>query len=106
MPYMKYLYVLLHNRTNRISFGELEKLYFCDKNRRMLSNTVCLIGATQPLSGGNSNEPMSCHVYCGQQHVKDNVILPSASTLIARFMGPTWDPSGADRTQVGAMLAP
>ena len=25
---------------------------------------------------------------------------------IARFMGPTWGPSGADRTQVGPMLAP
>ena len=28
------------------------------------------------------------------------------STLIARFMGPTWGPSGANRTQVGPMLAP
>ena len=27
-------------------------------------------------------------------------------TLIARFMGPTWGPSGADRTQVGPMWAP
>ena len=27
-------------------------------------------------------------------------------TLIARFMGLTWGPSGADRTQVGPMLAP
>ena len=27
-------------------------------------------------------------------------------TLIARFMGPTWGPSGADRTLVGPMLAP
>ena len=27
-------------------------------------------------------------------------------TLIARFMGPAWGPSGADRTQVGPMLAP
>ena len=27
-------------------------------------------------------------------------------TLIARFMGPTWGPSGADRTQVGPTLAP
>ena len=27
-------------------------------------------------------------------------------TLIARFMGPTWGPSGDDRTQVGLMLAP
>ena len=26
--------------------------------------------------------------------------------LIARFMGPTWGPSGADRTQVVPMLAP
>ena len=26
--------------------------------------------------------------------------------LIARFMGPTWGPSGANRTQVGPMLAP
>ena len=26
--------------------------------------------------------------------------------LILSFMGPTWDPSGADRTQVGPMLAP
>ena len=27
-------------------------------------------------------------------------------TLRARFMGPTWGPSGADRTQAGPMLAP
>ena len=27
-------------------------------------------------------------------------------SLIARFMGPTWGPSGADRTQVGPMLDP
>ena len=27
-------------------------------------------------------------------------------SLIARFMGPTWGPSGADRTQMGPMLAP
>ena len=29
-----------------------------------------------------------------------------ATALIARFMGPTWGPSVADRTQVGPMLAP
>ena len=28
------------------------------------------------------------------------------TTLIARFLGPTWGPSGADRTQMGPMLAP
>ena len=30
----------------------------------------------------------------------------SIKSVIARFMGPTWGPSGADRTQVGPMLAP
>ena len=28
------------------------------------------------------------------------------ASLIARFMGPTWGPFGADRTQVGPMWAP
>ena len=30
----------------------------------------------------------------------------SNTALIARFMGPTWGPSWANRTQVGPMLAP
>ena len=30
----------------------------------------------------------------------------SSTPLITRFMGPTWGQSGADRTQVGPMLAP
>ena len=30
----------------------------------------------------------------------------SSPILIARLMGPTWGPPGADRTQVGPMLAP
>ena len=32
--------------------------------------------------------------------------LPILASLIARFMGPAWGPSGADRAQVGPMLAP
>ena len=35
-----------------------------------------------------------------------NTFIEHNYTLIARFMGPTWGPSGADRTQVGPMLAP
>ena len=31
---------------------------------------------------------------------------PRTYTLIARFMGPTWGPPGAVRTQVGPMLVP
>ena len=33
-------------------------------------------------------------------------IFRCVNTLIARFMGPTWGPSGADKTQVGPMLGP
>ena len=36
----------------------------------------------------------------------DGWTYPQACTLIARFIGLTWGPSGADRTQVGPMLAP
>ena len=36
----------------------------------------------------------------------DNVASLGKISLIARFMGPTWGPSGADRTQAGPMLAP
>ena len=34
-----------------------------------------------------------------------NLCVPDSLSLIARFMGPTWGPSEADRTQVGPMLA-
>ena len=33
-------------------------------------------------------------------------LILSLPSLIARFIGPTWGPSGADRTQVGPMLTP
>ena len=33
-------------------------------------------------------------------------LLLCSLSLIARFMGPTWGPSGADRIQVGPVLAP
>ena len=41
---------------------------------------------------------MSKYSFCIKVH--------SSYSLIARFMGPTWGPSGADRTQVGPMLTP
>ena len=34
-----------------------------------------------------------------------SLFLLTMISLIARFMGPTWGPSGVDRTQVGPMLA-
>ena len=38
--------------------------------------------------------------------VSIDVVFILPMNLIARFMGPTWGPSGAERTQVGPMLAP
>ena len=62
--------------------------------------------------------PVNCSDY---RHFEDDIAICSAwyrwcytavwdrlflQSLKARFMGPTWGPSGADRTQVGPMLAP
>ena len=43
--------------------------------------------------------PKILRYHCGETRV-------ITIALIARFMGPTWGPSGADRTQVVPMLAP
>ena len=43
---------------------------------------------------------------CQCQVVRMITIEAWYATLIARFMGPTWGPPGADRTQVGPMLTP
>ena len=41
-----------------------------------------------------------------QQEIdQHNKAVYNKTTLIARFMGPTWGPSGANMTQVGPMLA-
>ena len=50
----------------------------------------------------------TCRVPFVLPHVLVNTQIANASQypLIARFMGPTWGPSGADRTHVGPMLAP
>ena len=38
--------------------------------------------------------------------IRQTLLYVFPGDLIARFLGPTWGPSGADRTQVGPMLAP
>ena len=35
-----------------------------------------------------------------------SLVISRLAKLIARFIGPTWGPSGADRAQLGPMLAP
>ena len=49
-----------------------------------------------------------CSVF---SELTDTLVWPTVASrpktaLIKRFMGPTWGPSGADRTQLGPMLAP
>ena len=45
-------------------------------------------------------------VFCAVFNIEAVFPFRDITSLIARFMGPTWGPSGADRTQVGPMLAP
>ena len=49
------------------------------------------------------------HGTLSADHINHNYVrsvIVETATLLARFMGPTWGPSGDDRTQVGPMLAP
>ena len=46
------------------------------------------------------------HIWRWADSIYNTIWIYCDHTLIARFMGPTWGPSGADRTQVGPMLAP
>ena len=53
-----------------------------------------------------SNDPVHWHIHVTRSQCQcvSTLLLEGMTTLeslIARFMGPTWGPSGADRTQVG-----
>ena len=64
-------------------------LEYCGK---IISETgLCKVG---------SNGPCFFLVHVAMQHLWDK------ESLMARFMGPTWGPSGAEGTQVGPMLVP
>ena len=57
------------------------------------------VGAWKVCAGGEHHNGV-CHMTV---IIGATILVPS---LIARFIGPTWGPSGADRTQLGPMLAP
>ena len=50
------------------------------------------------------NKATQCGRRFGRRHILNDIFIYGHS-LIARLMGPTWGPSGADRTQVGHMWA-
>ena len=55
----------------------------------------CLIHKTRPRDCISLYSTWQCQTSTAECHKQ-----------VSRFMGPTWGPSGADRTQVGPMLAP
>ena len=66
----------------------------CFKDRKVMSNTesvYCLVHLKMTCQIGKTRYICKCL---------------QVTSLIARFMGPTLGPSGADRTQMGPMLAP
>ena len=66
-------------------------MHLCGIHYQWLSSNCCkcnILGDTDAITWDNA---------CGG---------PTGTTQIAWFMGPTWGPSGADRTQVGPILAP
>ena len=57
----------------------------------------------------NVDTSVQCHLsrtHISQILISRYIWIHYTWPLIARFMGPTWGPSGADRTQMGPMLAP
>ena len=58
---------------------------------------LLFLNNNQCLEGGCSYVPIK--VYNTHKYIWEE-------TMTVRFMGPTWGPSGADRTQVGPMFAP
>ena len=64
----------------------------------LLTNTHCIVVLLKSAPLFRRRVSVSLRVY----YISGIMHIP----LIARFMGPTWGPPGADRTQVGTRLAP
>ena len=73
------------------------------RHSRHMRNPQFYVSDKRPILGWRRQSwiPSPREMTTSSSYIVDNII-----TLIARFMGPTWGPSGADRTQMGPMLAP
>ena len=83
-----YLAFLFVNSFKTISFICMRQEIFMGSMRRYYTLPVCITARA--------------HTFA----FEFDPVMNFMATLIARFMRPTWGPSGADRTQVGPMLAP
>ena len=73
---------------------------FCFRERLWNVDKYNGIGVANLLQSPRTIPRISHAKYGGQHHDQTG-----QTSLIARFMGPTWGLPGADRTQVGPMLA-
>ena len=79
-----------------------------------LLNGSCLLMQTAPLvvswkslpSSHYQHSPLLITEKVWHAAITSAADIDVMSTLIARFMGPAWGPSGAKRTQVGPILVP
>ena len=72
-------------------------MQFCSNLFNFIIALMSLLHRSAPFNESLCVNSPAANWYSGGSH---------SDTLIARFMGPIWGPSGADRTQVGPMLAP
>ena len=93
----------LHD-TQNFSLHEFSKVF----NRLATIITGCLNPKSGYCNPSQDRANIDCHPWVTNPNMgcRDPTIWQGPrTTLIARFMGPTWGPPGADRTQVGPMWA-
>ena len=96
--------IILSNFLLKIGHSISDKLHEPD-NHVWHSLSVCQM----PTNNRWCRRPAYWGEFLYSDGINSSQIIPDNQclcTLIARFMGPTWGPSGADRTQVGPILAP
>ena len=93
---------------DRLSFY-LQKWYICNFKFARRNTDQCIYSLLAIYQADDLIEWLGISLECKgtQAFISDaQIVIILKASLIARFMGPTWGPSGADRTQVGPMMAP
>ena len=91
-------YYLWRNSGQSLSWGHSEQ-----RSAKLVGNFVWRHHWLLVKLGKNAD---LCDDFCTCWWLYTDVKIVGALTLIARFIGPTWGPSGASRTQMGPILAP
>ena len=89
----------LRSRFYRYDCHISERWYYYNIQSRGLETSRDLHGKTSVRLVNRGPDLTRYNIHFGS-------IITRSISLIARFMWPTWGPSGANRTQVGPMLAP